>query len=79
MIKEILYKETEKALSNLYLVSNQKIQFQKTRKDFVGDITLVVFSLLSASRKGPEETADEIGCYLKENVTEVHHNDMSVG
>jgi arginyl-tRNA synthetase len=71
MIEEILYKETEKALSKLYSVSEQKIQFQKTRKDFDGDITLVVFSFLGASTKGPEETAEEIGCYLKGNVKEV--------
>ena len=71
MIQEILYKEIEKALSYLYSVSEQNIQFQKTRKDFDGDITLVVFSFFGASRKVPEETAEEIGFYLKGNVTEV--------
>ena len=70
MIKEILHKEIENALNDLYSVSNQKIQFQNTRKEFSGDVTLVVF-LLKASRKGAEETAQELGEYLNTNVDEV--------
>ena len=71
MIKEILHKEIKKALTELYSVSAQSIQLQHTRKDFDGDITLVVFSLLRASRKGPEQTAEELGAYLKVNVQQV--------
>ena len=68
MITQILSIEIEKALTKLYSTKEQSIQFQKTRKDFDGDITLVVFPLLSASKKSAEQTADEIGSYLKENV-----------
>ena len=71
MIEQILEKEIEKCLTELYSATEQSIQFQKTRKDFEGDITLVVFPLLRASKKGPEQTAEEIGIYLKENVAEV--------
>ena len=71
MIEKILQKEIEKCLSKLYGAIDQSIQFQKTRKDFNGDITLVVFPLLKASKKGSEETAEEIGNYLKEKVSEV--------
>ena len=71
MIEEILKQEIEKCLTELYLATEQSIQFQKTRKDFKGDITLVVFPLLRVSKKGPEQTADEIGNYLKEKVDEV--------
>ena len=71
MIQEILHKEVEKALTELYSVSNQNIQFQNTSKDFNGDITLVVFALSRASKKGVEETAEEIGNYLHKNVAEV--------
>ncbi len=71
MIAKILYKEIEKCLSVLYSAEGQDIQFQKTRKDFKGDVTLVVFPLLRASKKGPEQTAEEIGNYLKEKVAEV--------
>ena len=71
MIEEILKQEIEKCLAELYSATEQSIQFQKTRKDFNGDITLVVFPLLRASKKGPEQTAEEIGNYLKEKVSEV--------
>ena len=71
MIEEILKQEIEKCLAELYSATEQSIQFQKTRKDFEGDITLVVFSLLRASKKGPEQTAEEIGNFLKEKVKEV--------
>ena len=71
MIEQILHTEIEKCLLELYSSKNQNIQFQKTRKEFEGDITLVVFSLLSASKKGPEQTAEEIGLFLKKNLKEV--------
>ena len=67
MIEQILNQEIGKCLAELYSVTEQSIQFQKTRKDFKGDVTLVVFPLLRASKKGPEQTAEEIGNYLKEN------------
>ena len=47
------------------------IQLQKTRKDFEGDFTLVVFPFLRISKKPPEQTATEIGEYLQENVREI--------
>ena len=71
MIQEILQKAIDKALAELYLASNQSIQFQNTKKDFDGDITLVVFPLLSVSRKSPEQTAEEIGVYLQRKIVEV--------
>jgi arginyl-tRNA synthetase len=71
MIEQILKPEIEKCLAELYSATDQSIQFQKTRKDFEGDVTLVVFPLLRASRKGPEQTAEQIGEYLKEKVAEV--------
>ena len=71
MIEEILKQEIEKCLAALYSATEQSIQFQKTIKDFEGDITLVVFPLLRASKRGPEQTAEQIGEYLKEKVIEV--------
>lgn len=58
--------EAVKALYNQE-VSSDVIQLQKTRKEFEGDFTLVVFPLLKISRKRPEETAQEIGGYLSAN------------
>ena len=45
----------------------EKIQLQKTRKEFEGDFTLVVFPFLALSKKRPEDTAQEIGEFLKAN------------
>ena len=47
------------------------IQVQPTRKEFEGDVTLVVFPLLKTSRKAPEATANEIGAWLQENDPQV--------
>lgn len=59
-----------RAISTLY---NQElpealIQLQKTKKEFEGHLTLVAFPLLKVSKKNPEQTATEIGSYLKENL-----------
>ena len=61
------------ALKELYgaEVEERLIQTQATRKEFEGDITLVTFPLLKTSHKGPEQTAEEIGCWLKERCPEV--------
>lgn len=42
-------------------VNEQQVQIQKTRKDFEGDVTLVVFPLLRISKGSPEDTGDQIG------------------
>ena len=44
-----------------------QVQLQKTKKEFEGHLTLVVFPFLRMSKKGPEQTAQEIGAYLLEN------------
>ena len=44
-----------------------QVQLQKTKKEFEGHLTLVVFPFLRLSKKGPEQTAQEIGEYLKAN------------
>ena len=48
-------------------VSTDSLQPQKTKSNFQGNLTLVVFPLLKISRKKPEDTAEEIGAYLKEH------------
>ncbi|MGI6219641.1 MAG: arginine--tRNA ligase [Bacteroidaceae bacterium] len=57
------------AIKSLYGadVAPDSIQLQKTKKEFEGHLTLVVFPLLRLSRKKPEDTADEIGRYLMEH------------
>ena len=62
-IENILVENIAAAIEALYgqAVAMDKIQLQKTRKEFEGDFTLVVFPFLAMSRKRPEETAAEIG------------------
>lgn len=55
-----------KALYNQEVPAAQ-VQIQKTKKEFEGHLTLVVFPFLRASKKGPEQTAQEIGEYLQQH------------
>ena len=48
-------------------ISAAQVQLQKTKKEFEGHLTLVVFPFLRMSKKGPEQTAQEIGEYLQAN------------
>ncbi len=60
-IEQFIAQAAADAVEALYGVAGAPLQIQKTRKEFAGDYTLVVFPLLRASRKGPEATAAEIG------------------
>ena len=59
-IEAFISEVVARAAGELYGVSDN-IQIQKTRKEFEGDYTVVVFPLLRASRKSPEATATELG------------------
>lgn len=52
-------------------VPDKMVQLQKTKREFEGNLTLVVFPFLKVSKKKPEETAEEIGRYLVDNCTAV--------
>ena len=68
-IESTVVQSAVEAIKSLYGAdfNAEKIQLQKTRKEFEGDFTLVVFPFLSLSKKKPEDTAQEIGEYLKAN------------
>ena len=68
-IEEILTTATATAVKVLYNqdIPQEQLQIQKTKKEFEGHLTLVVFPLLRISRKKPEETAQEIGEWLAAN------------
>lgn len=66
-----LSQTTIEALKSLYNAEVEKVSFEKTNPDFEGDLTLVVFPYLKASKKKPEDTATEIGNYLKSKLTEI--------
>jgi arginyl-tRNA synthetase len=73
MIEKLLENKVIEAVNSLFAseISASQVQIQKTRKDFEGDFTLVVFPLLKASRKSPEITAAEIGKFLQESMPEI--------
>jgi len=73
MIEQILTDKVTEAVKNLYQLeaSLSQVQLQNTRKEFDGDITLVVFPFTRVSRKSPESTAAEIGEYLLANLAVV--------
>lgn len=68
-IEQQLTADVRAAIKALYgqEVPDNLLQLQKTKREFEGHLTLVTFPLLRISRKKPEETAQEIGQYLKEN------------
>ncbi len=71
LIDNLLFETVKKSIAELYQteIDNTLIQIQKTRKEFTGDFTLVVFPFLKISKKNPEQTANEIGNYLKNNLS----------
>jgi arginyl-tRNA synthetase len=70
IVEEQLKKAVKEGLSNLYgqEPDSKQIQIQPTRKDFSGDYTVVVFPFLRLSKKKPEETAQELGVFMQENL-----------
>ena len=72
-VEQIIKEKTSEALKSLYgqNVDINAVQIQDTRKEFDGDFTIVVFPFLRISKKNPEQTANEIGNFLKENSPEI--------
>ena len=68
-IEQQIINAAQAAVKELYgqEVPEKMVQLQKTKKEFEGNLTLVVFSFLKISRKKPDETAREIGEYIKQN------------
>lgn len=72
-IQELLIEKTVEAVNALYgaEIPASQLALQETRKEFEGQITLVVFPVTRFSKKSPEVTGNEIGTYLKENIQEI--------
>lgn len=68
-----LFKQTEEALSHLYGLDeiDIDISFEQTNTKYDGDLTLVVFPFLKFSKKRPEDTAEEIGNYISNQLNEI--------
>ena len=72
-IEEKLIAGVQEAVKSLYGVeaTAQQVQLQKTRDEFEGHLTVVVFPFVKMARKSPEMVGEEIGKYLVENVSDV--------
>lgn len=70
-LSQILTPSIQTAIQALFDVPVDKIEFQTTRKEFEGDITMVIFPLLKVIKSNPVELGNKIGDYLVENVAEV--------
>ena len=72
-IETLIAEKTVLAIKELYgqEIESSTVQVQKTKKEFEGHLTIVVFPYLKMSHKGPEQTGVEIGTWLRENVDEV--------
>ena len=78
-IQEILIPNIKKAVLNLFETELQTVEFQTTRKDFEGDITMVIFPLLKIIKGNPVEIGTKIGTYLTENVAEIERFNVVAG
>ena len=70
-LENTLQEQIKQALREIYNFEIDQAELQATRKDFEGDITLVVFPFVKQLRKNPKEIAENIGTYLKDKVAEI--------
>jgi len=70
-LQDTLSIEIKKAISQLYGATLESVEFQATRKDFEGDITVVVFPILRVVKGNPVQIGEALGAYLVKHVTEV--------
>lgn len=77
--ESLLHPVISKALAELYNVQGANISFQKTRKEFEGDLTLVTFAFTKETKKSPEVVGNELGEYLMKTLPEVKRYNVVKG
>ena len=70
-IQEVLSHKVKEAVKSIFGQELPSVEFQPTRKDFEGDITIVVFPMLRVVKGNPVQIGEQIGAYLQEHVEEV--------
>ena len=70
-LSQILTGHIETAVQQLFGIATDRVEFQLTRKEFEGDITMVIFPLLKQIKGNPVEIGTKIGDYLVANAAEV--------
>ena len=81
MIEYELQQSVSNALKQLYNhdVAPENIVLQKTKKEFEGDFTVVVFPYVKAAKKSPEAVANELGEYVKANLANIESYNVIKG
>ena len=70
-IQEVLSDKVKEAVQSIFDKQLPNVEFQPTRKDFEGDITIVVFPMLRVVKGNPVQIGEQIGAYLEEHVDAV--------
>ena len=70
-IQKVLDEKVKEAVSATYGITLPTVEFQPTRKDFEGDVTVVVFPMLRHIKGNPVQIGEQIGTYLEKEVSEV--------
>lgn len=78
-LQETLTTHIQQAVQNVFGLTFEKVEFQATRKDFEGDVTMVVFPLVKALKGNPVEIGTQIGEYLVANTVEVEKFNVVAG
>lgn len=78
-LQQILTSQIQQAVQSLFDISIEKVEFQATRREFEGDITMVVFPLLKMIKGNPLEIGTKIGNYLVEHTAEISKFNVVAG
>ena len=78
-LQETITTHIQQAVQNVFGLTIEKVEFQATRKDFEGDVTMVVFPLVKALKGNPVEIGTQIGNYLVANTVEVEKFNVVAG
>ncbi|MBA6153767.1 arginine--tRNA ligase [Gelidibacter maritimus] len=70
-LQETLSHQVRKAVNDIFGATLESVELQSTRKEFVGDVTVVIFPMLRVVKGNPVQIGEQIGQYLLENIDEV--------
>ncbi|MEO5790094.1 arginine--tRNA ligase [Gelidibacter sp.] len=70
-LQETISHQVKKAVNDIFGATIESVELQSTRKEFVGDITVVIFPMLRVVKGNPVQIGEQIGQYLLDNVAEV--------
>ena len=70
-LQETLSHQVKKAVNDIFSATLEAVELQSTRKEFVGDVTVVIFPMLRVVKGNPVQIGEQIGQYLLDNVVEI--------